>query len=112
MGDGHPRRVPGRLVCAPFFDVLGVRMQIGRSFTAADDQPGAPPVAVVSDTFWHQDLGGDPAVLGRTIRTAETTLTIVGVLPPGFIFSRAEHVFVPLGIEDARGARAGRHPTD
>jgi len=98
VGDGHPRRVPGRLVCAPFFDVLGVRMQMGRTFTAADDQPGAHAVAVVSDTFWHQDLGGDPAVLGRTLRTSDTTLTIVGVLPPGFTFARAEHVFVPLGI--------------
>ena len=104
VGDGSPRRINGRLVCAPFFDVLGVGMQLGRTFTGADDQPGATPVAVVTDTFWQRDLGGDPQVIGRTIRTTETMLTIVGVLPPGFIFSRPEEIFVPLGITRTKGA--------
>ena len=98
VGEGTPRRIDGRLVCAPFFDILGVRMQVGRSFTATDDQPGASPVAIISDTFWRNDLGGDPNVLGRTVRTTGTPATIVGVLPPGFIFSRPEHLFMPLGI--------------
>jgi putative ABC transport system permease protein len=104
VGEGMPRRVDGRLVCAPFFDVLGIRMQMGRSFTAADDQPGAPPVAVISDTFWRRDLGADPAVLGRTMRTTGTPLTIVGVLPSGFTFARPEDIFVPLGITRTRGS--------
>ena len=98
VGEGMARRVDGRLVCAPFFDVLGVRMQLGRNFTATDDQPGASPVAIISDTFWRRDLGGDPNVVGRTFRTAAMPFTVVGVLPPGFIFSRPEDIFVPLGI--------------
>jgi putative ABC transport system permease protein len=98
LSDGRPRRVPGRLVCADFFDTLGVRMQMGRSFTVDEDRVGASPSAVISDRFWRQDLGGDSAVIGRTIRTAERTFTIVGVLPPGFKFSRVEDLFVPIGI--------------
>jgi putative ABC transport system permease protein len=98
LSDGRPRRVPGRLVCAPFFEVLGVPLQAGRTFTAADDHAGASPVAIVSDRFWKQDLAGDPSVLGRTIRTAERTFTIVGVLPPGFWFGRPGDIFAPVGL--------------
>lgn len=98
LSDGRPRRVPGRLVCATFFDVLGVRMQAGRTFSASDDHAGASPVAVISDRFWKQDLAGDPAVLGRTIRTAERTFMIVGVLPPGFWFARPGDIFAPIGL--------------
>ena len=104
IGEPAARRVSGRLVCAPFFDVLRVRMQMGRTFTAADDQPGATPVAVISDTFWQREFGGDSAVIGRTIRTAENTLTIVGVLPRDFMFARADDIFVPLGIARVKGS--------
>jgi putative ABC transport system permease protein len=93
-----PRPVDGRLVCWNFFSVLGVQPQLGRSFTAADDQAGAPPVALVSDRLWKQQFGGDPSVVGRTLRTNELTFTIVGVLPEGFRFSRVEDVFAPVGL--------------
>lgn len=98
VGEGLARRVEGRQVCAPFFDVLGVRMQLGRNFNAADDHVGATPVAIISDTFWRRDFGGDPNVLGRTFRTTSMPFTVVGVLPPGFIFSRPEDIFVPVGL--------------
>ena len=98
VGLGSARRVAGRLVCANFFDVLRVPMQAGRGFTAADDRAGAAPVAVVSDRFWKVDLAGDPAVIGRTLRTSEMTFTIVGVLPSSFRFTRPEDLYVPLGL--------------
>jgi putative ABC transport system permease protein len=98
LSDGRPRRIPGRLVCADFLDTLGVRMQAGRNFTVDEDLAGSTPVVVISDRFWRQDLGSDPAVIGRTLRTAERTFTIVGVLPRSFRFSRVEDIFVPIGI--------------
>jgi putative ABC transport system permease protein len=98
LADGPARRVPARIVCFDFFDTLGVGMQVGRSFTADEDRVGADSVAIISDRFWREDLGADPAVVGRALRTAERTMTIVGVLPPGFRFSRAEDIFAPLGI--------------
>ena len=98
VGGTKPRRVDGRLVCWNFFNVLGVRPQLGRTFAVSDDRAGAPPVAIISDGFWRQALGGDAAVVGRTLKTSELTFTIVGVLPAGFRFSRPEDVFVPLGL--------------
>ncbi|MCA1652164.1 MAG: ABC transporter permease [Acidobacteria bacterium] len=98
LGDGKPRRVNGRLVCAGFFEVLGIQPQTGRTFRAEDDRVGATPVAIVSDRFWKQDLGADPAVLGRTIRMSEKTFTIIGVLPAGFRFSRPEDFYAPVGL--------------
>ena len=95
---GSPQRVPGRLVTWNFLDVLGVRPQIGRTFTAADDRPGADAVVIVSDVFWRVTLAADPNVLGRTLRLTERTMTIVGVLPPGFRYVRDEAVFVPVGL--------------
>ena len=98
VGDGPARRVNARLVCASFFDVLRVPMQAGRTFTPDEDKPGASPVAIVSDRFWREDLGGDPSVIGRTLRTTEMTFTIVGVLPPAYRFTRPEDVYVPVGL--------------
>lgn len=98
VGNGPARRVLGRLVCASFFGVLGVPMQLGRTFTAADDHAGATPSVVVSDRFWRQDLAGDPAVIGRKLRTTEMTFTIVGVLPPSFRFVRPEDLYAPVGL--------------
>jgi putative ABC transport system permease protein len=109
---GRPRRFDGRLVCWNFFDVLGVTPQLGRTFTAADDHAGASPVAMLGDRFWRQDLGADPSVIGRPIRTSERTLTIVGVLPAGFQLSRPEDIFVPLGLTvtpDAGWLDRGNH---
>jgi len=97
LGDS-PRRVDGRLVCWNFFQVLGVQPQLGRLFTAADDTPGARPVALLSGRLWRQQFGGDPSVIGRTLRTNEMSFTVVGVLPDGFRFSRVEDVFVPIAV--------------
>ncbi len=97
IGTARPQRVDGRLVCWNFFDLLGGRPHLGRPFTALDDRVGAEPVAIVSDRFWKRDLGGDPNVIGRTVKMAERTFTIVGVLPAGFRFSRPEDVYTPLG---------------
>jgi putative ABC transport system permease protein len=95
--DGNKaRRVDGRFVSAGFLEILGVRPQLGRTFTASDDRIGADPVAIVSDSFWITELGSDPHVLGRTLRTSEQTLTIVGVLPPQFRFGSLDDILAPI----------------
>lgn len=104
IGDGRAQRLNGRLVCAPFFDVLGVQMAMGRNFAAADDEPGAPLTAVISDAMWHRDFGGDPQILGRTLKAAAGPATVIGVLPPGFKFSRPEDLFLPSGTMRGRNS--------
>jgi len=77
--------VPGALVSGEFYAALGLRPAVGRLIEAADDRPGAPVVAVVSDRFWERRLQRDPQAIGRAIRLNGVPVTIVGVSSPGFV---------------------------
>ncbi len=85
IGGGEPRVVFGQLASGNYFDLLGIRAARGRTFTADEDAPGAGrAVAVVSDRFWRQRLGADPAAVGRTVLVNHQPVTVVGVAPPEF----------------------------
>ncbi|HEX6719304.1 MAG TPA: ABC transporter permease, partial [Pyrinomonadaceae bacterium] len=90
--------VDGRRVNWNFFEILGVKPQVGRLFAPSDDQAGAVPTATISDSFWHEEFGGDAAVIGKTISLDGSSFTVIGVLPPGFELQRHDDVFVPLGL--------------
>ena len=103
---GRPELVNGLRVNSSFFGTLGVRMQLGRSFTPEEDRPDRWNVLILSNGLWMRRFGGDPHVLGRVVRLNEKSFTIVGVLPPGFrplstfASSHAEEsreIFAPLG---------------
>ncbi|HVC20978.1 MAG TPA: ABC transporter permease [Vicinamibacterales bacterium] len=83
-------------ITANGFSLLGVKPVLGRDFTAADDQPGAPPVAILSYAFWERRYGKDPAIVGRTIRIDDTPTTVIGVMPQGFFFPQDQDLWVPL----------------
>ncbi|MGH9519397.1 MAG: ABC transporter permease, partial [Terriglobales bacterium] len=83
-GDGPALKVSARPVSHGFFDVYAVAPSLGRGFTAADDVPGAPPVAVLGDALWRSHFAADPQILGRPIHLDGTIYTVVGVMPPGF----------------------------
>ncbi len=96
------------LVSANFFDVLRIRPAIGRTFAAEEERvPGRDAVAVLSHGMWQQQYGGDPAILGRTIRISGVNFTIVGVTPERFtgLETRGifETVYVPLAMAPALG---------
>jgi len=85
MANGQAERVSSELVTGNYFDVLGVRAHIGRTFTPDDDKvPGGHPVVILSHNYWTRRFGGDPGVLNRTITLNGLPMTIVGVTPPGF----------------------------
>ncbi len=90
--DGYPVRVSGKLVSADYFQVFGVKPQIGRTFAPGEDQPGAPQVAVLSHAFWQSQFAGDPSVLNRDLMLDGEPHRIIGVLPAGS-FDRDEAVF-------------------
>jgi predicted permease len=78
------QRFDGMRVTADFFPALGVGPALGRVLSAPDDEPGAEPVMVLSDSYWMRRFGGDTNVIGRTVRVDGQSVTIVGVMPVGF----------------------------
>lgn len=99
---GAPEVVGTQVVSGNYFAVLGVRPMRGRLIGPTDDgAPGASPVAVVSHSLWQRRLGGDPGVVGRTIRLNGFPFTVVGVAPEGFeghFVGFPFDVFVPLSM--------------
>ena len=86
-------------VTANFFDVLGVRPQLGRTFLPGEDVQGGPRAVVLTDAFWRARMGADPGVLGRSLLLDEKPYTIVGVLPPSFPFAPGAGARVVLAVQ-------------
>jgi putative ABC transport system permease protein len=82
---GEPaERLQGIAATADFFNALGVQPAMGRTFAPEEHETGAHRVAVLSGRFWASRFGGDPNILGRTMRLDGQDITIVGVMPEGF----------------------------
>ena len=99
-------------VSGGFFDVLGVRPQLGRLFTEADDVKGcAAPGVVISDAFWSREFGKDPAVVGRTLSANGQRFPVIGVTPAGFHgveVGRSFDLALPLCAEYLLNGENGR----
>jgi len=99
-GANEPERVIGRLVTPSFFTTLGVQPMLGRSFTEAENAPGAR-VMVISHGLWQRQFGGSPDAIGKPITYNGEAWTVIGVLPPTFDFYGRTNInndfFAPLG---------------
>ena len=86
--DGAPaERLDEETFSPSMFRVIGVRPQLGRVFTEAEDQiDNDAPVVLISDRFWRRHFNGDRNVIGKTLVLDKTPTTIIGVMPPGFNF--------------------------
>ncbi|HKV37727.1 MAG TPA: ABC transporter permease [Blastocatellia bacterium] len=102
-GQGHPERVWGSLVSGNFFDVLGVKPVLGRTFLPEEDRvPSADPVAVISYGLWQRRFAGDPNLAGKSVLLNGKTFTIIGIAPRGFggaVSGFALDVWVPMMME-------------
>ncbi len=82
---GEASLIVGQMVSENYFELLGVDAERGRFFTVEEaTKPGAHPVAVVSNHFWRQQLGGDPAVIGSSLLLNGMGFTVIGVAPQRF----------------------------
>ena len=79
-----PRRIEAMAATHGLLPLLGVEPAMGRGIAADEDAIGGPRTAVVSHRFWRGVLGGDPAVLGRSLTLDGDVYRVVGVLPEGF----------------------------
>lgn len=100
-GAGEAERIQGMRASANLFDLLGVTTPLGRALVPADDAPGAERVVVLSHGLWTRRFGGDPGMVGRAVTFNGEGYTVVGVLPPEFLFPlRGAEAVVPLRPED------------
>lgn len=81
---GAPEQVPAIRVDRGMLPTLGLRVVVGRDFSADEDRPDGPPVVLLSDGFWKRHYGRNPAVVGQSLSIESVPHTIVGVLPPTF----------------------------
>jgi predicted permease len=104
LGGRSPQRVLGGLVSGNYFDVIGLRAQIGRTFTTAEDaESGAHPVVVLGDATWRKHFAADPQVVGTTVAINGQPFAIVGVAPPGFtgvaFANDPEALWMPMAMQ-------------
>src|SRR5918996_1492173 len=85
-GSAGPENLEGLFVTAGYFELLGARAALGRTFTREDEHPAADRV-VLSDCIWRTRLGADPSIIGRTVNLSRRPFEVIGVMSPGL-----EHV--------------------
>ncbi len=86
IGVGDPKRVQGNLVTPDLFPMLGVDAMLGRVFGEADARVGAEPVVLLRYSWWRDDFGSDPEVIGTSIQINGAPYTVIGVMPESFSF--------------------------
>jgi putative ABC transport system permease protein len=108
--DGEPERVEAQAVTANFFSLLGIKPELGRTFSQEEDQPGRNRVVLVSHGLWQRRFGGDPALVGREILLNGEKRTVLGVMPPGFQFlAKDTGLWVPIAFSPGQLANRDGH---
>jgi len=108
--DVAAEQVRGVTVSPGFFEMLGVRAAIGRTFRPEEEEPGRDRVMVVTDGFWHRHFGGDPAIVGQSALVDGSPMTVIGVLPKDFYFLwRDSATFMPMTVDSNFESRRATH---
>ena len=92
----RPEQVKGIHVSADYFRVFGAAPAIGRTFTAQEDLPSGPKVAVLSYTLWKDRFAADPGLVGRSIDIGGEPTTVIGIMPAAFQSDPPADIFIPL----------------
>ncbi|MEM1180554.1 MAG: ABC transporter permease [Acidobacteriota bacterium] len=100
--EGHAAPVTVAEMSASGFTVTRVAPLLGRPLVAADEEPGAPPVAVLGYDLWRTRFAGDVGLVGQTLRLGDRPVTVVGVMPEGFAFPVNHSLWTPLQIDPNR----------
>ena len=106
--DGTGEQLDSQLVTARFFDVLGVKPIVGRTFGSQDDRADSN-VVVISEGFWRTRLGSDPNVLGRPITLDGQPFSVVGIMPAGFQVVAKSDVWTVLNTSFMRSSAGVAH---
>jgi putative ABC transport system permease protein len=96
IGQHEPERIRGATVMADYLTTVGVKPMLGRAFSADEDRPGGPPVALISYTFWQKHFAGSAGAIGQPLNLNGKTYTVLGVMPAGFDLPGTAEIWVPL----------------
>lgn len=110
LTEERPLRLRCALVDSAFLPTFGIRPLAGRNFTAQEDAPKSPKVALLSYGLWTSRFGGDPGIVGRTIPVDGQPTTIIGVLPREFeLFNLSStDLLMPAALQASQEGRAVR----
>ncbi len=95
-GGDRPEQVKGIHVSYEFFHLFGAGTTLGRAFTAEEDRPGGPRVAVLSNGLWQRRFGSDGGIVGRGLAIGGDMYTVIGVLSPNFTFDPPADIYLPF----------------
>jgi putative ABC transport system permease protein len=106
LGDDSAERVQTAVVSANFFEVLGVKPLLGRTFLASDESQSADAVLVLSYQYWQSHQGGDPDIVGKVFHMNNRPHTVIGVLPPVPQYPAENDVYMPTSQCPFRSSQA------
>ena len=97
-GAGEPVEIRGSFISHGLFEILRVSPQLGRTFTANEDRPDEDAVVILGNNLWQRNFGGDQNIIGRKIMVNNRARTVVGVMPPGFMFPEVSEMWAPVAL--------------
>ena len=109
LGGSEPVRTTVAAVSRDFFFAFSPRPVLGRTLNDEDHRPGAAPAAMVSEGFWRQQMGADPAALERPLRISGDVVQVVGVLPQSFDFPQGTEVWLTMDELDQSQSRTAHN---
>jgi predicted permease len=111
-GYGDPVAVPGLQVSPGFFSILRIPPYLGRTFVADDGTPGHDDKVILSYGLWRTRFGGDPRIVGKTLRVNGSPRAIIGIMPQGFSFPKnPAQLWTPFALTRSEDFRQGRFLT-
>lgn len=111
-GGERPERIRGAYLTTGVLPLLRVKPLAGRVFAQGEDAPGAAPVVLLGERIWRARYGGDPRIVGQTLRVNGRPATVAGVLPESFMFPVHEEIWVPLELDPNAAPRGSGRQLD
>ena len=104
-GNGEPERLSAAAVTGNYFQALGAKPVLGRTFILENEKPGNEQVTVLSYALWQKRFGGDPGVLNKTVTLDGKTCEVIGVMPKEFSFPRSAELWIPINFDYSEGMK-------
>ncbi len=98
-GSGEPERLSAAAVTGNYFQALGAKPALGRTFLLVNETPGSDEVAILSYGLWQKRFGGDPGIIGKTVTLDGKAREVIGVMPQNFSFPLTAGLWIPINFD-------------